>query len=279
VTGPLFVFYLAALGVLGLLIGSFVNVVAYRVPIGMSVARPRSACPNCRTQIAARDNIPVISWILLRGRCRTCRIPIPDRYPLVEAMVAAGFVTVALWAWQPGTLSSAGQAPLINPLLPLLLILVSAGAALWLIDLDHLRLPDVIVGPLYPVALLGLLVAGWVNGDWPVGMGQALASAGVWLVVFGGIWLGSLGRAMGFGDVKLAPVLGLVLGWVGWGPSLVGLFAGFAVGAVVGVAMIIRYRAGRGTRVPYGPFMLAGALIGLLVGEPLWDRYLAILTG
>jgi leader peptidase (prepilin peptidase)/N-methyltransferase len=109
-------------------------------------------------------------------------------------------------------------------------------------------------------------------------LGVAVLSLGVWLVVYGGIWLGTAGRGMGLGDVALAPVLGLALGWLGWGPSVVGLAAGFLIGAVVGVALIATGVTSRRARVPHGPFLLSGAALGMFAGEPLWQGYLR-LTG
>lgn len=269
---PLYLVYLTALAGLGAIVGSFVNVVAYRVPAGMSVVRPRSACPACSTQIRARDNIPVAGWVLLRGRCRDCAAPIPTRYPLVEATVAAMWAAAGVWAWPPNTLG--GPDVSIDPLLPLLLALVSFSAALWLIDVDHLRLPDRLVAPLYPVTLVGLTFAGAVSGQWPVS--AAVGSGAVWAAVFATIWFGTAGRGMGFGDVKLAPVYGLTLGWVGWSQSLVGLMAGFVVGGAVGGVLLIRAGAGRRTRIPYGPYLMTGAAVGLLLGGPVGEWYTSL---
>jgi leader peptidase (prepilin peptidase)/N-methyltransferase len=151
------VVYYVALAGMGLIFGSFTNVVIYRVPIGLSVLAPPSACPTCGTHISARDNIPVLSWLLLRARCRTCRAPISARYPLVEAGTAVVWLALGWWAWQPGG---------VDPLLPLLLVLGTAGVALAMIDIDHHRLPDAIVLPLYPIALVGFVLAGLLGGDW-----------------------------------------------------------------------------------------------------------------
>jgi leader peptidase (prepilin peptidase)/N-methyltransferase len=275
-SGILYIFYLTGLAGFGLIFGSFLNVVAYRVPIGMNLSHPPSTCPSCKKAIAAYDNVPLLSWMFLRGKCRHCRNPIPDRYPLVEFLTSATWVTLGLWAWQPGQITEVGtQASLIDPLLPLLLAMASMGIALWLIDLDHLRLPDALVLPQYLLAVIGLLFAGYMTGGWPIT--RALMSAGVWLLVFGGIWLGTLGKGMGFGDVKLAPVLGLVLGWIGWGPSVVGIFLGFVLGGLFGIILIVQSKAKRKTRIPYGPFLLAGAFLGLLIGEIVWDWYLNLM--
>jgi leader peptidase (prepilin peptidase) / N-methyltransferase len=254
--------YLVLLGGFGLIVGSFLNVVIYRVPEGLSVVRPGSACPQCHEPITPRDNIPVLSWLVLRGRCRHCQAPIPARYPLVEALSAVVWIALGWWALGPDG---------IDPLLPLLLILGSAGVALSFIDLDHHRLPNVIVLPLYPVTAAGLVLAGALSGEWPVG--PALAGAAAWLAVIGGIWLVTRGRGMGLGDVKLAPVLGATLGWVSVGSAAVGLFAGFVLGAVVGVVLIARGRAGRRSHLPFGPFLLVGAAVGLFAGSAIATAY------
>lgn len=253
------------LGGLGLIVGSFLNVVIYRVPRDLSIVRPGSACPGCGTAISARDNIPVLSWLLLRGRCRTCGEPISGRYPLVESINAGLWLVLGWWAWGP-----AG----VDPLLPWLLVLGSAGVALWFIDLDHHRLPDAIVLPLYPLGLAGLAFAGLAAGQWPVT--AVLVGVGAWLVVIGGIWLLTGGRAMGFGDVKLAPVLAATLGWVGVSSALVGLLAAFVLGGGVGLVLMLTGRARRGSHIAFGPFLLLGALIGLLWGEPLGAAYLDV---
>jgi leader peptidase (prepilin peptidase)/N-methyltransferase len=259
----LVVWYFVLVGGLGLVVGSFLNVLIYRVPAGMSIVRPPSACPTCQTPIEIRDNIPVLSWFLLRGRCRSCSSPISPRYPLVEGSNGVLWLLLARWALDDGN---------INPLLPLVLVLAAGGVALTFIDLEHHRLPDAIVLPLYPVTAAGLLFAGLVSGEWP--WPSALIGLAVWLGLIGALWFFSGGRGMGFGDVKLAPVLGVTLGWVGVGAAAVGLFAAFLVGGVVGVALMIARRAGRRSHLAFGPYLLLGALLGLLVGEPIWNAYL-----
>lgn len=271
-TGLAYATYLTTLTGLGLLIGSFLNVVAARVPHGQSVIHPRSACPVCHTTISSRDNIPVLSWLILRGRCRHCQVTIPDRYPLVEIATALTWLGIAVWSWQPGS----AQGVDINPLTPTVLAVASIGIALWVIDLDHLRLPDALVLPLYPIILTGLTAQAWIIGQWQPW--TPLASAVVWLAVFGGLWIGTQGRGMGFGDVKLAPALGLLLGAVGWGASLTGLLTGFLIGAAVGAVLVLRGRAERRAPIPYGPFMLAGAATGLLWGDTVWAGYLTLLN-
>lgn len=240
-----------AAGLLGLLVGSFLNVVVHRVPAGRSVLRPGSACPSCAAPIRPRDNVPVASWLLLGGRCRDCSTAVPVRYPAVEA--ATGLLFAAL------TAAHAGSA-----VLPALLWVAAAGVALFVIDLDTHRLPDPIVLPSYPV-VVALLVVGGLGAAGLAGS-RALLSALLWLAVYGALWFGTAGRGMGLGDVKLAGLLGLPLGALGWGPSVLGLFAGFAVGAVVGVGLLAAGRVTRRTPIAHGPFLLVGAAVGVFMG-------------
>lgn len=250
---------------IGLAVGSFLNVVIYRVPLGLSIVRPGSACPGCKTPIATRDNIPVLSWLVLKGRCRVCREPISPRYPLVELLNMVVWLALAWWAWHSDGLVW---------LLPLLLVLGSAGLALFFIDLEHHRLPDAIVLPLYPVTVAGLALAGAMSGRWA--FGSALIGGAIWVVVIGGLWLFTGGRGMGFGDVKLAPVLGVTLGWVGVSAAAVGLLVAFGLGAFVGLALMAARRAGRRSALPFGPFLLVGAAVGLWAGQAIGSAYLGL---
>lgn len=243
----------------GLLIGSFLNVVVYRVPRGQSVVSPPSACPSCQTPIRPRDNVPVISWLLLRGRCRDCAGPISPRYPLVELGTGVLFAVMALRFG-------------LDPVLPAYLFLAAVGLALALIDLDCKRLPDALTLPSYPVAvvLLGLAaLAGSDSGDF---LRALLGGAAMFAVYFALCFAYPAG--MGFGDVKLAGVLGLYTAWLGWGAWAVGLFLGFFLGGLFGLALIAVKKGGRKTAVPFGPFMLAGVLIAVLVGQDLAKGYL-----
>ena len=253
--------YVTTVGILGLLIGSFLNVVIHRVPAGLSLVSPGSACPACAHPVRPFDNVPVLSWLLLRGRCRDCAAPIAVRYPLVE--LATGLL-FALVAWRFGPTPYAGAAAVV----------AAAGVALVMIDLDHRRLPFGVTAAMAvgTVIALGIDVARHGAGPVPT----ALLAAGLWLAVYGGIWLATAGRGMGLGDVALAPVLGLALGWLGWGPALVGLGAGFAIGAVVGVVLVLTGRARAGSKVPHGPFLVSGAALGMLAGAPLADAYLRL---
>lgn len=248
--------------VLGLLVGSFLNVVVHRVPAGLSVVRPRSACPGCGTEIRPRDNVPVVSWLLLRGRCRDCDAPISARYPMVEALTGVLFgVMAATFGWSAD--------------LPAFLYLAAVGVALAAIDLDTRRLPDALTLPSYVVGAVLLGVAAAVEGEWGDYGRALLAMAALYAFYFALMLLKSGG--MGFGDVKLAGVLGLYLGWLGWGEVLVGTFLGFALGAVVGVALMAAGRAGRRSAIPFGPFMLAGALVAVLAGGAMVDAYTSLL--
>lgn len=252
---------IALAGILGLLIGSFLNVVIHRVPAGLSLVSPGSACPACEHPVRAYDNVPVVSWLLLRGRCRDCAAPIAVRYPLVELATGLLFFVVA-WRFGSTPYAAAG------------LVVAAAGVALFMIDLDHRRLPFSITGATAVGAVIALGIDVVRHGAGPVPV--ALASAGIWLAVYGGTWLVTSGRGMGLGDVALAPVPGLVLGWLGLGPALVGLGAGFLIGAVVGVALIATGITAARSRVPHGPFLLTGAALGMLAGDPLATAYLGL---
>jgi leader peptidase (prepilin peptidase) / N-methyltransferase len=248
-------------GVLGLFVGSFLNVVVYRVPRHESVVRPRSHCPGCQTQLTWYENVPVASWVALRGRCRTCAEPVSARYPVVELVTAAAF---AVMGWRFG----------LSWELPAYLYLAAIGVALAAIDLDVRRLPDTIVLPSYGVAggLLGL--ASLLEHD--LGSAVRAVVGGLALYAFYlGLALLKPG-AMGLGDVKLAGILGGYLAWLSWGALLVGGFAGFLIGGVTGLVLIAVGRAGRKSTIPYGPYMLAGTLVGILWGTQLADAYLRV---
>ncbi|HUW15815.1 MAG TPA: prepilin peptidase [Actinomycetes bacterium] len=250
---------LVMVGVLGLVVGSFLNVVIHRVPAGESVVHPRSRCPGCGTEIAARDNVPVVSWLLLRGRCRSCGEPISVRYPLVELGTAALFVLLTVeiglgWA------------------LPAFLYLGAVGVALAAIDLDTHRLPNALTLPSYAVGGLLLLLPAVADGSWDAYLRAWLGAAA--LFAFYLLLVVVYPAGMGLGDVKLAGVLGLYLGWLGWGALVVGGFLGFLLGAVVGGTLMVVRRTGRKSKIPFGPFMLAGTLLAVIWGSSVWDWYL-----
>lgn len=260
-----------AVGVVGTLIGSFLNVVVYRVPLGRSVVSPPSACPACDTPLRAVDNVPLVSWLVLRGRCRSCAEPISVRYPLVELGTALFFVLIAV-AFLPQVLAGAGIPAVLS--LVAFLYLGAVSVALALIDFDTMRLPNRIILPSYAVvgALLG--AAGLLAQDWTALLAAAIGAIGMF-----GLYLGlALAKpgGMGFGDVKLAGLLGMALGFVGLPQLAVGVLAAFLLGGIVGVSLILARRAGRRTAIPFGPWMLAGAWVGILAGEPIAEGYLRL---
>jgi leader peptidase (prepilin peptidase)/N-methyltransferase len=256
-------YFAALLALVGLLIGSFLNVVIARVPAGESVVHPRSRCPKCSAEISARDNVPLLSWLLLRGRCRHCAEPISIRYPIVEATHAALWLVMLWrfgWSWE----------------LPAYLYFASVGLALAAIDLDTKRLPNALTLPSYVVLGLFLLLPAVADADWSGYLRAWLAALALFAFYF--LLAVIYPAGMGFGDVKLAGVLGLVLGWVSWSVLVVGGFLGFLLGAVVGGGLMLVRKAGRKSKIPFGPFMLAGALSAILWGGQVWDLYLDTLT-
>lgn len=256
------VFLVVCSALLGFLIGSFLNVVIHRVPLGESVVRPASRCPGCAHPIRRRDNVPVLSWIALRGACRDCGIRISPRYPAVELLTGVVFVVLALrfgLVWE----------------LPAYLYLGAIAVALAMIDLDVHRLPNTIVLPSYLVVTVLLLVPALFMESWQDAARAALAGAVLFSFYFAIAFAYPAG--MGFGDVKLAGVLGVYLGWLGWGVLLVGGFLGFLLGGVLGGALMVVGRAGRKSRIPFGPFMLGGALLAILFGQSVFDSYLDVM--
>jgi leader peptidase (prepilin peptidase) / N-methyltransferase len=239
-------------GCLGAAIGSFLNVVIWRLPRGESVVAPRSSCPQCATPIRARDNVPVLSWALLRGRCRDCKAAISPRYPVIEALTALLCVVVVV-VLGPGT-----QAWLA---LALVLLLVPVT----FIDLDHRIIPNVLMA-IGAVSALALVAA--LEPDALVEHLLAAAGAGGFLLVAAIAYP----AGMGMGDVKLAAVLGLFLG-TAVAPAM---FVAMLAGSVVGALIIARKGAkeGRKTAIPFGPYLAFGALVGALYGDAMVDWYL-----
>jgi leader peptidase (prepilin peptidase) / N-methyltransferase len=238
--------------VLGAVFGSFLNVVAYRLPRGESLSRPRSRCPGCLTPVRPYDNVPVLSWLLLRGRCRACGELISVRYPLVEAGTGALCALVVL-----------AKGPDEDALLGLALVLLLVPVAL--IDLDHQIIPNrlMLIGAVLAPPLV-LLTAPDVLVEHLV---AACAAGGFFLVA-----VLAYPRGMGMGDVKLAFVLGLFLGR-DVGPAL---FLALIAGTLVGAAVIARKGVadGRRTKVPFGPFLALGAIVALFAGDATVEWYL-----
>jgi len=243
--------FVAIAFVLGLLIGSFLNVVAYRLPRGESLAAPPSHCPSCDTPIRWFDNVPVLGWLVLRGRCRSCGERISWRYPAVELSTGALFGLVA-----------ATQDESIRIVLGLLL--VTTLVPITLIDLDTRRIPNAIT---LPAALAALAVGLALDiGFVPE---QLIAGAAAFAFFFAAAYL--YPRGMGMGDVKLAGVLGLYLGRA-VAPAI---FIALITGVLVGLVIIARVgqAAGRKTAVPFGPFLALGGIVAFFIGDDLVDAY------
>jgi leader peptidase (prepilin peptidase)/N-methyltransferase len=250
---------------LGLAIGSFLNVVIYRVPRGESLVTPSSHCPACDQPIRNRHNIPIFGWLILRGKCADCHAPISVRYPLVELVTAVVFVAVAA---RMSTLD-------LLPTLPAYLYFAAIGIALALIDIDHHRLPNAIVLPSYPVVLVLLTIAAAWQHDWSSLLRAVESGAILYALYF--LLAFAYPAGMGFGDVKLAGILGGLLGYLSWSALLIGGFAGFLLGAIVGVVVMASGRGNRKSALPFGPFMIAGALLAIFAADPIWSWYLDLL--
>jgi leader peptidase (prepilin peptidase)/N-methyltransferase len=263
-------------GVLGLVIGSFLNVVAYRVPVGIPLTR-ESRCPRCNAPVRPWQNVPVLSWVGLRGRCASCSAPISPRYPLVEAATGVIFAGVAWYFAAPAVGAAAGGAAVAVIVAIAYLYFAAVSVVLALIDLDVRRLPNVIVLPSYVVTLVLLTLACLLGADWWALLRSALA--GVALFTFYAILRVIRPDGMGGGDVKLAGLIGIQLGWLGWGSVIVGAFAAFVLGGIFGIALMLARRAGRRTAIPFGPWMLAGAWVGIILGEPIARWYMRLLVG
>ncbi len=236
---------------LGAMAGSFANVAIHRLPRRESLVTPRSRCPHCGHLIRARDNIPVLSFLFLRGRCRDCGSPISWRYPLVEVMTALLFL--ATWRWFG--VSADTLRALIFSLLMVIVIFI---------DLDHRIIPNALT---YPALAVGLLLA-WADGPrgFLIALLAALGSGLAFLLI------AVLSRGgMGGGDIKLAAVMGAFLGW----PTIVAaMFISFTLGGVVGLALLAARLRSRKDPVPFGPFLAAGGIAALFWGEPLIQWYL-----
>lgn len=238
----------------GLAVGSFLNVVIYRVPHHESIVSPRSKCPVCEHPIRERDNIPVLSWLILRGRCRDCGTPISPRYLVVELMGGALFAGLAArlgYNWD----------------LPAFLALLSGLLALACIDLEHLLLPKKVIYPTLVIVAVFLVIAAAAYDSWDKLLVAVICAVG-WFVAFFLLNLVSP-RALGFGDVRLAPLLGLGLGWLGWRYVILGFFAGNVIGAVVGVVLIATKRMDRKQPVPYGVFLALGVAVAVFAGPEI----------
>lgn len=278
VTGlPEFVGYLLFF-LLGAIIGSFLNVVIHRVPLEESIVFPNSACPNCKNAIKTYDNIPILSWLILGGKCRKCKNPISSRYPAVEFLTALLFLLVY---WQIGFVWY----------LPVCLIFVAAMISLVFIDSEHMILPDVITYPLlffalivrlifpiiyqtdffpdtkiFPLNLMDPNIPTWLVSLIGALAGGLIGGGSLWLV--GEIWKRLRGvEAMGFGDVKMMFGVGALLGWQ---LTFLTIFLGALTGSVIGIFVMMKDREnGLQAKIPFGIFLGIGAVISLLFGEKI----------
>ena len=247
--------------IIGLAFGSFLTVVVDRIPKKESIVSPRSRCPFCDAEIRNRDNIPVLSWLLLRGRCRDCHTRIPARYPVLEAATAALFTGAAV-AYQ--------QIYVVGIVCAFCAVMLAVAA----IDLEHRIIPNKITYPAIPAFAIAIVV-GWIAGqdlDPVRALIGGLAYGGSFLVI-----ALIVPRGLGMGDVKLTTLIGLVMGSLGL--RFVGVAAGGAI-LIGGVGGIIALLAGRGrkSQVPYGPFLVVGAFVATFWGEPIATWYLRALT-
>ncbi len=243
---------------IGLSIGSFINVVVYRVPLGLSVVRPRSFCPACNTELSSFDNAPVLSYLVLRGKCRTCHAPISARYPIVEASTALLFVGAAIefrHSWS----------------LPAIWIFLAGIFALALIDADHLRLPTRVVWIHLALVTTALVIPAIATNSWH-NLFVALCCICFWSGSFLVIHLISPEK-LGFGDVRFSIVLALMLGSFGAGTALLGFFLSSLVGLMVSLALIAVGKVARDQPIPFGVYLAAGSALALSLQPLVPSRY------
>ena len=244
----------AVCGLLGLVIGSFLNVVVHRVPRRESLSHPGSHCPSCGAAVRPQDNIPVVSWLVLRGRCRDCAAPISVRYPIVEAVTCLLFLAAA---------RRFGVHADVADYCVFFAVLVALSG----IDIDHHLVPSRIVYPAVVASTVLLLTASAADAAWRAAADAAIGGAIGFGVLFVIHFIAP--RGMGFGDVRLAGLIGLNVGWLGVAHVPVALFAGFLAGAIFGLVLIVVGRAGRRSRVPFAPFLAAGAVVATLWGNSI----------
>lgn len=250
----------------GLVAGSYLNVVVHRLPRGESTVLPRSRCPACGSAIRAVDNVPVLSWLALRGRCRDCAAPIPMRYPLIEAVTAALFV-LCMERFGPSAEALAAA------------VFCCLTIALAAIDVEHMILPDRLT---LPGILVGVAVqpfVRWAGTGWYGIVGAvagALLGAGILLAAYLAWWLWRREEGLGLGDVKMLAMVGAFLGWRG---VVVTLFVGATSGAIFGLSLMALGRSGLRSKIPFGAFLSAGGLVALFAGRALVDLYLEAAFG
>ncbi len=240
--------------VIGACVGSFLNVVIYRLPLGKSIVSPPSACPHCGCRLKWYDNIPIFGWLMLAGKCRQCRMPVSIQYPLVELITALLFVLV-VWLTPPG------------PLLVSRLLLVCILIVLFGIDLEHQILPNSIT---LPGIVAGVLLSVIAPPGWRDALLGVLLGGGVLYGIAAAYYLWRREEGLGMGDVKMLAMIGAFLGWKA---VLVTLVLSSFSGAIIGMALIAAQRGGMKLALPFGTFLSIGALVAMFVGEPLIAWY------
>jgi leader peptidase (prepilin peptidase)/N-methyltransferase len=247
-------YYLIAVSLLfGLCLGSFLNVVVYRLPRGESLVHPGSHCPGCGQAIKWYDNIPVVSWLVLRGRCRACGSAISPRYIIVESITGVAF---ALAMWHFG----------VSWMLVIAWAFIASLVAIAFIDYDHMIIPSWIV---FPGAVVGLGASVALHPQrWWVYVAAAAGGAAFFFALVL-LWPGG---GMGMGDVYMALFLGVVLG----ASVLVALFAAFLLGSMVGIYMMVVLKHSRKTKVPFGPFLAVGGVLAVFIGQAVLRAYTGI---
>jgi leader peptidase (prepilin peptidase)/N-methyltransferase len=254
---------IAVIGVLGLAVGSFLNVVIYRVPRSQSVMFPGSRCPDCESPIKGRHNVPVVSWIVQRGRCHSCASRTSARVPLIEAGTGALFAAIT---WHFG----------LSVALPAYLYLAAIGVTVAVMEFDVRRLPDSIILPSYVLSLLMLMPAGAVDADWRTAE-RALAGMLALVALFFALAL-AYPNGGGFGDVKLAGLLGIYLGWLSWTALFIAAIGSLFIAAAGGTAAIAVKHASRSVAVPLAPCLVAAAVLALFIAAPVSSWYGSLIT-
>jgi leader peptidase (prepilin peptidase)/N-methyltransferase len=251
-------FNLVLAGLLGLCVGSFLNVVIYRFPLGQSLVSPPSRCRKCGYSLQWYDNIPVLSWVFLRGRCRKCGVSVSIQYPIVELITALLFLLV-VWITPPG------------PLLASRLLFVCILIVLFGIDLEHQILPNVIT---LPGIVIGVIFSFIAPPGWRDALIGVLLGGGVLYAIAGAYYLWRREEGLGMGDVKMLAMIGAFLGWKA---VLVTLVLSSFSGALIGVGLIAAQRGGMKVALPFGTFLALGALAAMLVGDPIVNWYAGFL--
>jgi leader peptidase (prepilin peptidase) / N-methyltransferase len=252
VTGPVAI---VAAAVFGAVVGSFLNVLIHRLPRGTSIVWPGSACPHCARALSWYENVPIVSYLALAGRCRSCRAPIAIRYPIVEALTALMFAG-AWWYYGPGVLLASR------------LVFGCALIVLFAIDLEHQLLPNAVT---LPGIVVGFAFSFFTEPGWLSSMIGIVVGGGVLWAMYEAWWLLRREEGLGFGDVKMLAMIGAFLGWK---LTLVTLMMGSFAGSILGGALMVAGRGTMKTALPFGTFLAMGAMLAAIVGPSILDWYL-----